>query len=145
MNFRVVGERELESFEWDKPWVLIQISSANDHLPIAKTMCCDRLKMCFLDLRKEGSIKQGCEERGLPVFNDEMAHQILTFFKYWKDAVDCVVVSCEVGISRSPAVAAALHEIDEEPEASRFYFEQYAPNPLVYQKLLHVQKSLAKI
>jgi predicted protein tyrosine phosphatase len=67
-------------------------------------------------------------------FNASLATEILDFVEKMWDGVEDFLIHCEVGLSRSPAVAAALSRIyydDDGPWA-----EMDFPNPLVYQVLV---------
>jgi len=62
------------------------------------------------------------------------ATEILDFAESIWDQVDAMLIHCEAGLSRSPAIAAALTRIhygDDGP-----WFEMDFPNRLVYQTLL---------
>jgi len=64
------------------------------------------------------------------------ARQIREFVDRWRNEVGAIVVHCEQGMSRSPAVAAAVSEYLGE-DSGRF-FRQFAPNEHVYQTLRSV-------
>lgn len=68
------------------------------------------------------------------LFTPVMAQHILTFFNRFKDKVELIVVNCEAGISRSPAIAGALAYILEED--SEEFFKLYIPNKFVYKTIL---------
>lgn len=67
----------------------------------------------------------------LTVMSADQALQICQFIDRYKDEVGAVVVACEAGMSRSPAVAAALCTSlggDEET-----FFQAFQPNGHVYR------------
>jgi predicted protein tyrosine phosphatase len=64
----------------------------------------------------------------------EHANQIWQFVQKWLGKIDAVVVHCEQGISRSPAVAAALCKHYGGDET--YFFRQYRPNRFVYELML---------
>jgi predicted protein tyrosine phosphatase len=68
------------------------------------------------------------------MFDIELAREIWRFVLKHREAIARIVVHCDAGHSRSPAVAAALSRVlvgsDEE------FFRRYEPNPHVYRLLL---------
>jgi len=66
----------------------------------------------------------------------EHAEEIWDFVARHQDQVGTIVVHCEQGMSRSPAVAAALAE-RLEGENDRFFLE-YQPNEYIYDLMLSV-------
>ena len=70
----------------------------------------------------------------ITLMTDEDARRIWSFVKKWEKKIGTVVVHCEQGMSRSPAVAAALCKRRGGDE-SRF-FKRYQPNLYVYRLML---------
>ena len=67
------------------------------------------------------------------LFSAVNAKEIIDF---WNEInSDLLIVHCEAGVSRSPAIAAALTKINEEDD--NFYFKNYRPNSLVYRTILN--------
>lgn len=67
------------------------------------------------------------------LFSAVNAKEIIDF---WNEInSDLLIVHCEAGVSRSPAIAAALSKINEEDD--NFYFKNYRPNSLVYRTILN--------
>lgn len=67
------------------------------------------------------------------LFSYVNAKEIIDF---WNEInSDLLIVHCEAGVSRSPAIAAALSKINEEDD--NFYFKNYRPNSLVYRTILN--------
>ncbi|NLF69520.1 MAG: hypothetical protein GX575_10755 [Candidatus Anammoximicrobium sp.] len=67
-------------------------------------------------------------------FTPALAAEILDFVANVWDKVEVLLIHCDVGLSRSPAVAAALSRIyygDDGP-----WFELDFPNRLVYEVLV---------
>jgi predicted protein tyrosine phosphatase len=64
----------------------------------------------------------------------EQAKEIWQFVRQWEAKVGAVVVHCEQGMSRSPAVAAALCKSYGGDEAC--FFRGYLPNRYVYRLML---------
>lgn len=64
----------------------------------------------------------------------EDAKRIWSFVKKWEKKIGSVVVRCEQGMSRSPAVAAALCKSMGGDD--RFFWQEYRPNRHVYRLTL---------
>ena len=70
------------------------------------------------------------------LMNEDHANSIWQFALNWRDKVETIVVNCEQGMSRSPAVAAALcRSLDGD---DRRFFNEYVPNRYIYDQLLTV-------
>ena len=67
------------------------------------------------------------------------ARAIWQFIEQWQETVETVVVHCEQGMSRSPAVAAAICNV-LDGDGSQF-FEEYVPNRYIYDLLIAVAGS----
>jgi predicted protein tyrosine phosphatase len=68
------------------------------------------------------------------LMTDKQARQVWSFVKKWQGEIGAVVVHCEQGMSRSPAVAAALCKILGGDD-TRFW-KEFQPNRYVYRLLL---------
>jgi len=67
----------------------------------------------------------------LAPMSEEDAERIATFVHEQAGSVDAFVIHCEQGMSRSPAVAAAIADyLGEEPLV---YFQHYSPNAHVFK------------
>jgi predicted protein tyrosine phosphatase len=67
----------------------------------------------------------------------KQAKSVWSFVRDHQPQIGAVVVHCEQGMSRSPAVAAALAKAFGEDETR--FFRDYAPNEFVYRLLLENQ------
>ena len=88
------------------------------------------LHLAFHDAEPATSMKLPDD---IELISDEQAQQIWTFVGLHHAEVGAIVVHCEQGMSRSPAVAAAISHglgLDE----ARFWRE-YQPNRYVYEKV----------
>lgn len=71
----------------------------------------------------------------LEFFSEEHAHKILTLHEKMIDTgINRLYVHCWDGVSRSPAVCAALDNIEGKPDDH--WFKNYSPNPYVYRTLI---------
>lgn len=73
---------------------------------------------------------------GANSFDKDIAAQILRFIDIWKSHVDCILVHCDAGISRSAAVCAALKRYLGEDDWDIFRDPRYDPNALVYHTMM---------
>jgi predicted protein tyrosine phosphatase len=105
-------------FVCDRPWAAIQISSTAGtwpHLLEANRVAV--LQLAFLDRTRDGP----------DLFTEAMADEVLDFVAAHADAIETLMVHCEAGWSRSPAVAAAVTEAFLGGDAAEF-MARYAPN-----------------
>jgi predicted protein tyrosine phosphatase len=70
----------------------------------------------------------------ITLMTEKHARQVWSFVKKWENEVGTVVVHCEQGMSRSPAIAAALCKRLGGDESR--YFKHYQPNQHVYRLML---------
>jgi predicted protein tyrosine phosphatase len=91
--------------------------------------CVDILRLFFDDVLGEGD--QG---RPITAFSREHAGMILDFWERNRDRIDTLVIHCNGGQCRSPAVAAALERIETGDDDR--WFRSKRPNILVYRTLL---------
>ena len=124
-SFEVRSARNAELFRSERPWAAIQISH-NDSFPtLSEENRVGLLRLVFEDI----------EEADTPEsFNASQAAEILDFVEQMWDKVDVFSIHCEVGLSRSPAIAAALCRIYYNHDGR--WFDSIFPNRLVY-RLLH--------
>lgn len=97
----------------------------------------DILRLVFHDVDKAPpGIKWGEENLkfDLVLFSAAMAKAIVAFVKKYEDNVDMVLVHCEGGICRSPAVVAAFEKVNKGSD--EWVFQSSNPNRLVYRKML---------
>ena len=118
-------------FRCELPWAAIAISSDGDFPTLDETNRLALLRLIFEDTLDRDSPDS---------FSGAQATAILDFVAEWWDRIDVLLVHCELGLSRSPAVAAALSRIYYQDDGP--WFEQEFPNALVYELLLetHAQR-----
>lgn len=99
--------------------------------PHASSLCRDVLRLRFHD-------SEPVEGHDLPahvrLMTKAQARAIWRFVLEWRDQVGAVVVHCEGGVSRSPAVAAAICGILGQDNAR--FFREYQPNRYIYELML---------
>jgi predicted protein tyrosine phosphatase len=115
------------------PYVVISIRDPDKRAAIipARPGLRDVLYLAFHDA--EPAAHDACAE-GVTLMAEDQARQVWEFVRRWEGDVGAVVVQCEQGMSRSPAVAAALCRA-YGGDWERF-FEEYLPNRHVYGMVL---------
>jgi predicted protein tyrosine phosphatase len=113
-------------------WALISINEEGD-FPIVNTndQLVERLNLKFHDIDRANPR----DLNGRILFNSEMAGQVLDFYQSMKDkGVELMFVHCNMGMCRSPAVAAALQLVDQMND--HIWFATKRPNALVYRLIV---------
>jgi len=93
------------------------------------------LQLAFDDIEPDPPDENGITG-GLVLMTRQHARQIWDFVEQHRNEVDTIVVHCEAGFCRSPAVAAALCRGMGGDDA-RFFWE-YQPNQHVYRLMMDV-------
>jgi predicted protein tyrosine phosphatase len=88
------------------------------------------LRLTFHDLDQHFP---GIEELESDLFQPSQARQILALVKTYPEA-QRFIVHCDAGLSRSPAVGAALSKIWTGDDT--YFFKRYHPNMRVYRTIL---------
>ena len=122
------GARDFTS---EVPWAAIQICDLRGQWPVLDAI--NRVDLLQLRFRDQTAPSARCQAEEL--FSEAHAEQILDFVLANAGRIDWLLVHCEVGASRSPAVAAAVTRIFLAGDYYRF-FTRHSPNILVYGRLL---------
>ncbi len=125
MNIQIRSKTLAAQFESKTPWACISISSHEGQWPILKTDNLVKvLRLAFPDYEfaRPGGITA------------EQAQQIIEFVNEVVPQIETLLIHCEYGASRSPAVGAAISKILGKDD--KVYFEQYTPNNIVYKTIL---------
>jgi predicted protein tyrosine phosphatase len=121
-------------FTSDVPWACISIVTEKGTWPeISEANRVGLLQLAFADI----AAAEGDEER---TFNENHAHRILDYVKDVWDGIDSLMIHCEEGNSRGPAVAAAVSRIYLGEDKFYFLPHMYWPNRLVYRILLETAR-----
>jgi predicted protein tyrosine phosphatase len=134
MQFAVADRLEIEQGAILRiPYVLISISDPDKLRPKPKKthLCRAVMFLRFHDAEPSAGFELPANIR---LMTARQARQVWDFVLRWKGEVRAIVVHCEAGMSRSPAVAAAICKGLGEDD-SRFWRE-YQPNQFVYDLLL---------
>ncbi len=124
---------EASTFRATEPWAGISITTDPDGWPdIDRTNCLGLLQLQFADLEDP--------HPGEKLFDEADAQRILEFVGDVWPKIQLLLVHCQAGARRSPAVAAALSRIYFGHDAAWFQRGVYEPNMLVYETLLNVAR-----
>jgi len=131
-NIIVLSQDNAEQYSSDKPYAVISITNptreyANLKIGLGLT---DVLRMKFWDINDAELAKQN----NLRYFTEQDADNILNFYDKVKDKVEILMIHCQLGLSRSAAVGAALTKITGGNE--RQFFVDKRPNSLIYTTIL---------
>lgn len=124
-----------KTFKSEVPWAAISVSTKSDDFAVLPTENrVGLLQLCFWDIANpKFEDIEGFDDK---LFSKEQAKQVLEFVAQYWESVECFLVHCEAGISRSPAIAAAIEYIYHGKAASLPYFNRFTPNGFVYKTLL---------
>ena len=140
MQLIVVGRNEIErGIVVRTPYVVISIVDPQSRPARLRRSAGfrDELSLRFHDAEPSEDLPLPSE---VVLMTQDQAKAIWDFVLRYRDRVGTIVVHCEQGMSRSPAVAAAICKAlggNEEP-----FFRKYAPNQYVYELLLATAPNL---
>jgi predicted protein tyrosine phosphatase len=134
MKFIVASRGEIErGIIVRHPYIVISISDPGTPPPRVRRPPAFR-DVLHLQFHDEEPVEGFKSPRDIVLMSEEQAREIREFVDRYRDDVGAIVVHCEQGASRSPAVAAALAKALGE-DGDRFFFE-YVPNQYVYNLVL---------
>jgi predicted protein tyrosine phosphatase len=114
------------------PHVIISITSHPDDVARLRIneVCRGVLRLSFPDAEEPSDLHTEAN-----LFSQEHAVAIWTFTQLHVSQIERMIVHCDAGVSRSPAVAAALARVLNDDDAE-FFGGRYRPNMRVYRFLL---------
>jgi len=147
MNFiiKVTNKRTAEVIKFDIPYIVISIYSTNSQpakIPL-HPKCLDVLSIQFDDVDSD-DWQIGCKS-----ITEKQANQIWTFVDYYlqrnhtnpkldNTKAELILIHCNAGVCRSPALAAAISRI-YTGEDKEWFQKPYLPNMKVYNTMLKVE------
>lgn len=141
MKVVVLSRPEAERYTQKSPWVHLSIADPFSHVLRPRKACprkVDVLRLQFLDAMPEEIENDPQREEIAPfLFDEDHAERIVAFLDKHRNAAVDVVVNCEMGVSRSSAVANFVLEylgLDQAPFAPPHHY----PNPYVLDVLREV-------
>ena len=131
-HFEVRSARNAEFFRSDRSWAAISITSGREHPVLSEANRVGLLRLVFDDITQPGTPQS---------FTPALAAEILNFVASVWDKAEMLLIHCDVGLSRSPAVAAALSRIYYGDDGQWLALD--FPNHLVYKLLVetHARRS----
>ena len=134
MRFDVSSRKMVENYSTEEKH--INISIANPKAPRAKLPKLEsRVDALFITCAD--SCKVGYKVSKGDLFNKSLAEAVWRFVDKYKDEVDLIVVNCELGISRSSGMSAAISKILNGDDMD--FFKYFIPNMDVYRKMMEVK------
>ena len=126
MKIEVRSRKNASVFTSQVPWAVISIATKPEWPEFSKENLVGVLPLCFKDTTHlvEGH------------FTKDQAQQILDFTRDIWGKAECILVHCDAGLSRSPAVAASISHIFIGEGEDKYYFDHYWPNYLVYKTIM---------
>jgi predicted protein tyrosine phosphatase len=114
------------------PHVIISITSSPDDVARLRLnkKCRGVLRLSFPDAEAPSALYAEAI-----LFSREHAMNVWTFVQQHLPETQRIIVHCDAGVSRSPAVAAALARVLNDDD-SEFFGGRYRPNMRVYRTLL---------
>jgi len=115
------------------PLALVSISDCPDDFPEVPTCDCRGvLRLSFEDV--EGDFDFFADKPAARPFTARHARQVADFVRGLPEEIRTLVFQCEAGVSRSPAMAAAVSRSMGLDDLR--FFRLYVPNRLVYRLVL---------
>ena len=131
----VLSKTWAKQFRSEKPWAAISISTEVGDFPILNDANrVELLQLQFWDIANPRLFAEAALAG--KIFRMDQARQVLEFAARVWPKIEVLMVHCEMGLRRSPAMAAALTHIYEGPGTEEKYFHNFQPNEHVYQMIL---------
>lgn len=119
-----------ERFRCRAPWAGISVSTMPDEFPVLSDE--NRVGLLQLSFWDVSQALRGM--KSVIPFTRYHSTQILEFVEEVWEQIDVLLVHCEAGMSRSPAIAAAIDKIYHDEDD--VWFNTRTPNMLVYRTIL---------
>ena len=130
-NILIMSQAQVRYATYDKPYAIIGLRGINKTFPEYQDSpyLVDVLTLSVDDITEP--------EENKVLFSYIHALQILNFVEKYKNTIDLLIIHCNAGISRSPAVAASLSKIYNINYYPAYFF-LYEPNIHVFSTLMSV-------
>ena len=131
MRIVLCNRETVESFAIPEWHIMISISTPGDKASLPQNpRRRDTLALEFYDLSSP--------LEGYQIFTEDMAQEIWDFVSIWWPGHErlLLIIHCDAGLSRSPAIAAAISKRYTGDDSH--YFKRYLPNSLVYRIMMNV-------
>jgi len=136
MNFKILSREDVSKYISDKDPILISVISSWDTSPVLvpKGVYKNYLRLCFDDI--------DMQMKGCVLFEEEDARKIVNFVL--ANPTEEIVAHCDMGISRSAGIIAAIKKHLTGNSTEIFTNKQYFPNMRVYNLILKAFNEGAK-
>lgn len=127
----VYPARAIPHIDTPLPWAMISIVTFENTWPDYNSKNCKKvLRLAFHDATPDSpnTLKDH-------LFNIHLANMILDFVEEVQHEIKMLVVHCEAGLSRSPAIAAAISNWYFQDD-KKYFKPPYFPNNFVYRTLM---------
>jgi predicted protein tyrosine phosphatase len=124
---------------FDKPWAIISIK--NPGMSELKFPTENRVGVLRLDFDDLDYVPH--DDRYYVLFSPEMARNVWDFVNTVWEKADTLVVHCNHGVSRSPAIAAAIAKVKFGDDSK--WFNTKVPNRRVFKCMLAIASELGMI
>jgi predicted protein tyrosine phosphatase len=136
LDIDVRSRKWAKEFKCSVPWAAISVSTERGDFPVlSEENRVGLLRLCFWDIANPRLGQEDALDGKL--FSKEQARQVLDFVEEVWDKVKVMLIHCEAGISRSPAIAAAITNIKFGQGEEMPFFNRYTPNSHVYRTILN--------
>ena len=119
----------------NEPTIIISISSTDDQIPLILKSGENKM-VAHVEFLMFDDIDASESVGGLKPMSENDAKRIVDAFAQYNDRVSQLIVHCDAGYSRSPAVAAALTKALGLDDSS-YFGHSYCPNMHVYRLVLN--------
>lgn len=138
MLFKVFNRRDAKNFQYIKHDYVSAIISITDsdktNIMFEKTAENNIRSILLLQF---DDVEAHSHNKNEIVISDEDAQAVVNFVSANKDKVDCFVVNCEAGVSRSAGCCAAIMLALTGNDSEIFNNPSKCPNMTVYRKILN--------
>ena len=120
-----------ESYRISEPTLIISITDPS-LIPTSFARNSNIIGLCrlqFDDVTEENARPEDV------LMSDSDALKIKDYVLRYKDRADCIIVHCEVGVSRSAGVMAAIQKYLIGDDSAIFSNEAFSPNMYCYRKM----------
>lgn len=134
MEFIVVSRKRIEAgVGLSVPHLIVSIRDPGDPPPSIppNPQCRGILALEFHDAEPSRGYRVSLDRQ---LFTLKQAEQVWSFIRQHTANITATIIHCEKGLSRSPAIAAALCKVMGGDE--QVFFEQYEPNRHVFRTML---------
>lgn len=136
-EFDIYPAREMKRIDPYRDHIIISVNEVGaDPYPInTNRNTKDVIRLHFDDLEEETLSFRMAIGRDARILTEEQADEILDFVER-NSAISYIIVHCAAGVSRSPAIGAALSLIYNGRGEDQRFFDEFVPNRHVYRTIL---------